>query len=362
MHRCWLHVALTLCTAALLAGPAGPVWGDTNRPSGALEIGQAVPALQFKDIRYLWRTLEEFGEPKAYVLAFTTTACPVAQRYLPVLKRLEETYRARGVQFVAVNVGADDSIKDMAYQAIEHDVPFPFVKDATGEAARVLGVGRTPEVVVLDSERRLRYRGRIDRRYRVSGVSPQAGRADLQEAIEDVLAGRDVRLAETPVDGCLITLPDQREPDDVPTFAQDIAPLVQEHCQECHRPGREAPFSLITYDDVRAMGDMIAEVVAERRMPPWYASDKHGEFINRRALSRQERQTIADWVLGGMPAGDMEKMPEPPRYSDQRWLIGEPDLVVTMAETVTLPAEGYIPYKYFVLPYVFPHDTWVERI
>src|SRR5438067_6860791 len=124
----------------------------------------------FKDIHYLPRTLEDLGDGKAYVIIFTTTQCPLVQRYLPRLKELSSQYGEKGVRFLALNVGPDDSIKEIAYQALEHDADFPFAKDFDGQCARAVGATRTPEVVVLDAEKKIRYRGRIDNQYRLAGV------------------------------------------------------------------------------------------------------------------------------------------------------------------------------------------------
>ena len=112
--------ALTLTSAALLGNSA--VATDKGVPIGAL-----IANLTFKDIRYLPRSLDDFPDKKAFVLVFTNTSCPLVQRYLPTLKELEKAYRARGVQFLAVNVGPDDSIVAMASQAVRQDVEFPFV-------------------------------------------------------------------------------------------------------------------------------------------------------------------------------------------------------------------------------------------
>src|SRR5437870_4891119 len=70
------------------------------------KIGDAVGKVTFKDIRYLTRSLDDFQNKKAFVLAFTTTSCPLAQRYLPALKELDKDYRDKGVQVLSVNVGA----------------------------------------------------------------------------------------------------------------------------------------------------------------------------------------------------------------------------------------------------------------
>ena len=166
-----------------------------------VKIGDRIANLNFKDIHYLPRSLDDFQKKKAFVLIFTTATCPVVQRYLPELRRLEKAYRAKDVQFVAIDVGADDSILAVAAQAVRHDMEFPFVKDFTGDGVRALGVERTPAVVVLDEQRRLRYRGRIDDQYRLGGTRAAATRHDLQEAIDAVLAVREVAVKQTPVDG-----------------------------------------------------------------------------------------------------------------------------------------------------------------
>jgi hypothetical protein len=325
------------------------------------KVGAPVANLSFKDIRYLPRSLEDFPGRKAFVLVFTDTSCPLARRYLPTLKRLEKEYRPRGVQFLAVNVGADDSIAAMAAHAIEHDVAFPAVKDFDAACARALGVTRTPEVAVLDGKRRLRYRGRIDDQYRLGGARPAPSRHDLKEALDAVLAGKEVAVKETPVDGCLITRDALPAPKTPVTYAEHVAPILHKHCATCHRPGTAAPFSLLTYRQAAARAAAIAEVVLEQRMPPWYGAPRHTDFINRRGLSARERATVLHWVKGGKLPGDLAKLPKPPQKPANKWLIGEPDLVVRAVEH-ELPAEGVLAYKYVVLPHVFRHDTWVRGV
>ena len=326
-------------------------------------MGEKVDDFSFVDLRYLSRTLNEFGEKKAIVIVFTNLDCPIAKRFLPRLKKLDEQYRDQGVQFLSLNVGPNESVVDVAAQALRADIAFPFCKDFDGEAARALGVTRTPEVVVLDSDRRLAYRGRIDASIRFAGVSPKKVREDLREAIDEVLAGRVVSVKETPVDGCLISFPKDKKPADVEvTFSEHIAPLMQEHCQNCHREGTEAPFSLLTYDDVVTHAEMVGEVVLQQRMPPWFACEQGGEIVNRRTMSPTERQKIADWIAADMPEGDPAKLPEPKEFSDLGWQIGKPDLEIKMASEQKIPADGYIPYRYVTLPYVFFRDTWVQKV
>ena len=327
-----------------------------------VKIGANITALRFTDQRYLTRTLDDLGKQKAYVVVFTNTDCPIAQRYLPRLKTLDAEYRGKGVRFLSLNVGEGDSVVDVAAQAVTAGIGFPFGKDFSGEAARKLGVTRTPECVVLDGQKRLRYRGRIDGDVRFGGVSPKKTRADLKEAIDDVLAGRDVKVKETPVDGCLISFPDDKPPKRVVTYSEHIAPLLQKHCQRCHRPNAEGPFPLLSFADAKQHGAMIGEVVKQQRMPPWFGSKQHGKFINRTVMSSDERQLVADWIAGGKREGEPKKLPKPLEFPKTKWQIGRPDLVIPIPTEQKIPAEGYIPYRYVVLPYVFLKDTWVRKI
>jgi hypothetical protein len=327
-----------------------------------VKVGAKIDNLHFKDIRFLNRSLGDFGDKKAYVLVFVDSGCPLAAKYLPGLQKLESTYRDKGVQFVAVNSGPTDTVVTMAAQAVEHHVEFPFVKDAECKVADALGVRRTPEAAVLDGERTLRYRGRIDDQYRPGGQREEPTRRDLVEALDAVLAGKEVAVKTTAVDGCLIARPPAYKDDKPVTFTEHVAPILAAHCQQCHKPNTAAPFALQTYEQAKGKGDTIAEVVAEGRMPPWFADRRDGDRIQHHSLSAAERETVVRWARTGMARGD-GKLPKPPEEEKpSKWLIGEPDLVLK-ATPFELPTEGDVPYKYVIfLENPFTEDTWVKGI
>ncbi len=326
-------------------------------------VGETVADLRFKDVRALPRSLADLGKKQAFVFAFTTTNCPLVRRSMPKLIDLDARFGPRGVQFVSVNVGPDETIRDMASQAIEFEASFPFVKDADFSCARSLGATRTPEVVVLNSERKIVYRGRIDDQVRLGGSRLEPTRRDLEEALNDVLAGREVVVSETSVDGCLLTFPG-RPPLDLhpPTFNRDVAPILNRCCAECHRDDGVAPFSLVSYPNARSHAEMVAEVVVDQRMPPWYASPKHGKFRNDPSLTPVERHVLLRWVASDRLEGDPGDAPKPRSFLKTDWKIGEPDLVISMIDEHQIPATGYVDYKRFLLPYVFMNETWLEAI
>ncbi len=329
-------------------------------------MGTRVGRATFKDAWYLTRSLDDLGVHRAYVLFFTTLDCPLVGRYLPVVVSLAREYRGHDVQFVAVNVGPEDDLVEIARQGLECDAGFPFVKDYEGMLARAVGATHTPQVVLLDAERRICYRGRIDDRYRLSGVRPAATRHDLREALNELLSGKEISVPETPVEGCRISPPLRRPVRQDVTY-DDVAPILTRRCQGCHGVLPDAaPFSLAGYRDAAAHASALAEAVSDRRMPPWYASRKYGRFVNDRRLSDAERDLLLDWVALGCPPGstnpEASSADAERAESDRGWRIGQPDLVLSMPRPFEVPATGYVPYQYVILPHLFLHDTWVQRV
>jgi len=145
------------------------------------------------------------------------------------------------------------------------------------------------------------------------------------------------------------------------TFAKDVAPILFTNCAYCHRPGEVAPFSLLSYKDARPWAVSIGKAVSSRQMPPWNADPHYGSFRDPRRLTDAEIATIVAWVNGGAKEGNPADAPALPQFSDG-WQIGEPDLVLTMAEPVKIPATGTIPYMTVPTDYEFPQDTWVQAI
>lgn len=134
-----------------------------------------------------------------------------------------------------------------------------------------------------------------------------------------------------------------------PTFAKDVARIVQKNCEGCHRPGQIGPFALTNYKEVSTFGTEIKRVVSERRMPPWSAVPGHGDFKNERRLTADEIATIVAWVDGGTPMGNAKDLPAAIQWSDD-WAFGKPDLILKPAAAFELSANGVDEYRCFVMP------------
>ena len=150
---------------------------------------------------------------------------------------------------------------------------------------------------------------------------------------------------------------------DPPTFAADIAPILYANCVVCHRPGQAAPFSLLTYDDAKRRGKTMVAATGRRYMPPWHASRADGfpEFRDERHLGDEQIATIKQWFDAGMPSGDLAKAPAPPEFP-AGWLLGAPDLVLTLPQPIDVAPDGPDQYRNVVLPIDLPDDRWITAI
>lgn len=135
-----------------------------------------------------------------------------------------------------------------------------------------------------------------------------------------------------------------------PTFTRDIAPILSAHCTGCHRPGQIAPFSLLTYDEVRGRGAQIVRAISDREMPPWLPEPGVGTFRNARQLSPSQIAMLRAWVEQGLAQGNPADAPAQTLAADDAWHLGQPDIVVSLPAEYSLPAGENDLFRNFVVP------------
>ena len=146
-----------------------------------------------------------------------------------------------------------------------------------------------------------------------------------------------------------------------PTYNKHVAPILWKNCAGCHRPGEVGPFSLLTYKDASRRATDLALITSERRMPPWKAEPGFGEFHDERRLSDADIQTIAHWAEDGALEGDPKDLPPSPKFPEG-WQLGTPDLVLKVAESFRVPADGRDTYRCFVIPIPINGDKTVAAV
>jgi len=356
--------------AALLAGVCFGFVETTSSlaatPDTVAKVGHAVDGFSLKDLQGVSHSLDEMQRAPVVVAVFMGVECPLAKLYAPRLTELAAKYQSQGVVFLAIDSNAQDSLAEMTHFARTYRMDIPFLKDSGNAVADLFQAERTPEAFVLDIQRVVRYRGRIDDQYGFqTGVGYQRKEAvecELADAIEQLLVGKEVSEPVTRAPGCLIGRVQPADEHAEVTFSNQIARLFQKRCEHCHREGEIAPFSLKSYDEVVGWAPMIEEVVRENRMPPWHADPAVGSFSNDCRLTEEEKQLISKWVESGAPEGNPQDLPEPRQYT-VGWQISQPDRIIPMADKpFQVPAEGKVEYQYFVVDPGFTEDVWVKEV
>lgn len=346
---------LTICLGLLLA------YSNVDATSPDLRDLQLTD-FELVDHRGRNWTLQEFQDDSVLVIAFLGTECPLAKHYALRLEEISQAYADRSVRVVAVISNRQDSLEEIAAFVNRQALTFPVMKDVGNRFADQVAATRTPEIMVFDSNRQLRYQGRVDDQYGVGYVRDQPNRLDLQIALDELLADKSISVPVTRAVGCIIGRSKTVDQDSKITYESHVAKIMADRCVECHRPGEIAPFSLTEYEEVAGWADMIAEVVREGRMPPWHATDDHASFANERSLTDAEQDALFAWAEAGAPSGDLENVPEPPQPAVVGWqLPREPDRVVSVSpQPFAVPATGTVRYQYFVVDPEFETDMWLE--
>jgi hypothetical protein len=145
------------------------------------------------------------------------------------------------------------------------------------------------------------------------------------------------------------------------TFSKDVEPILRRNCVECHRPGKCAPFSLISYEDAARRARQMALVTEKRFMPPWSAEAGGVPFRDCRRLTNAQVNVLRHWAAEGAREGKTGRPPVAPLESDA-WPDGVPDLVVRLQTPFQIAADGPDIYHRFVLPLNLPHDRWLRMV
>ncbi len=208
-----LHVIRMVCLMLLSA----PVCGQSS-----LQVGQPAPDFNLTGVDGKRYSLNSFREATVLVVIFTCNHCPTAQAYEERFKKFTRDYAAKGVAVVAVSsndplairldelgyTDLDDTYEAMKIRAREHEFNFPYLYDGkTQETGRAYGAQATPHVFVLDNKRAIRYQGRFDNTEKPTAIP---GTNDVIDAVEALLAGKPVAVAQTKTFGCSMKFSDKQ--------------------------------------------------------------------------------------------------------------------------------------------------------
>lgn len=348
---------------SVLASFAFSLVGIGSIAAGA-ETAAAAPVkieqFRLKDFRGKKVSLADYQSKDVVVVVFLGAECPLVKLYAKRLQELHKKYSSKGVAILGVNSNQQDSLAEIAHFVRTNKLKFPMLKDPGNKIADRFDAERTPEVFVLDSQRHVRYRGRIDDQFTYGIQRPTIEKDYLANAIDSLLAGEPVAIEKTETVGCHIGRVLKPVANAEVTWSNQISRIMQKRCVECHREGEIGPFVLTDYEEAVGWAEMIDEVVREQRMPPWHADAEHGNFSNDVRLTEEEKALIYKWVADGAPKGDPADLPEPREFT-VGWRIGKPDVIINMAsKPFQVPPAGEVKYQYFWVDPGFTEDKWIK--
>lgn len=289
---------------------------------------------------------------KPRVELFLSTDCPIAMQYTPRIQALVAEHGS--VEFRALFPNDLETRRAISAYMAERGYTFGFDLDLGAVRAKKAGVSRVPSAVVYDANGKVVYVGAIDDHK----DSRLVKRSYLDEALDKLENGESVRPSKTEAFGCLLMPSDAPPASDKVNYAEHIAPILNKHCVECHRPGEVAPFALTGYENAKKWAPMIAEVAAKRSMPPWKAVHGYGEFLDENRLSETQIVTLRLWNDQKAPRGEAKKEPPAPTFSGE-WSLGQPDMILAPSKPYEVDPVGSDDYRNFVLPLNNKETLWV---
>ena len=250
--------------------------------------GERIGDFSLLDQHGTFHQLSYYSDMNAVVIMVHAMQCEAVQGSLRGLQELQASFESRGVKFIGLNAeGADRNL--VQAEAERLGIDFPILMDDAQLVSESLGIEHAGEILVLDpGDLSLMYRGPVD--------------GSLTTAINQVLAGEAISVAEVASTGCAIQYParDRHQQSDI-SYVSDVAPIIAENCADCHRQNSIAPFALDNHQMLQGWSPMIREVVMTKRMPPGQIDPHVGNIIDMTNLTTAEQQTLIHWIDAGSP-------------------------------------------------------------
>ncbi len=288
--------------------------------------------------------LQYHKDAAAVVLFVQGNKCPIVRKAFIDLQAIKSAYSEKNVQFLMINSNIQDNRSSVKEEMSSYDSDIPVLIDKHQLVADLLDIDITAECFVIDpKDWTLKYRGPINDRLGYESQKNKASNHYLKDALDNVINRTEVASAFVNTKGCAIARLGKNEGYKGLTYADHIAPLLQDNCYKCHQEGGIAPWAMNNYNAVFGWSRMIKQVLLTQRMPPWQADPEVGEFHGDLSLSQEEKRQLVAWIDGGMTKGQGDPLallkPNENKYS-----LGTPDLEIRLKKE-DIPASGIIDYR-----------------
>lgn len=323
------------------------VFGLTSLAAQSASAQERVGDFALLDEQGYFHHMSWYDDHQAIVFLVQANSDAAVQAALPGFADLAEQFSDASLQFFGLNAMGKHNRDAVHAEMQRAGVAIPVLMDDAQLVAETLGIQRTAEVLVYDPESfTVTYRG---------SVGPQL--SDALQAVADgaPILAEGVDSAGTPIDYAAKLAHQQS----VPSYAEDIAPIIAENCASCHREGGVAPFAMDSHTMVKGWSPMIREVLKTKRMPPGQIDPHVGEFSNDMVLDDADAQALVHWIDAGAPHDGNNDPLAALTWPQSEWAFGEPDLVIDVPPQ-EVPATGVLDYYNVVVDVDLDEDRWVR--
>jgi mono/diheme cytochrome c family protein len=306
--------------------------------------------------------LYRMKDAPAVVILTHAVGDAAGRQFAPDFKALKAEFAGRGVEFLMLNSNLADDRAKVAADAASFGYDAPILLDQNQLVGEQLGVQRAAELIVIDPKTwRVAYRGPISDRVTSGGAKARASQEWGKDAIEAVIGGKRIAVAQRASTGAMINFPERAKAAQHAriSYASTVAPIIKEKCVECHQEGGIGPMQLTRYDQIKGFAPMIRETIRTKRMPPWHAEPGIQSFEEDHSLTAAEIKTLVHWIEAGAPRGAGEDPLAKLVFKAPEWPLGQPDEIIDIP-AYTIPASGVVDYQRPFARYQGKEGRWLR--
>lgn len=288
-----------------------------------------------------------YDNNKAIALLVQANGDAAVERALPEFADLAEKYASRDIQFFQINPMGKLNRDAVQAEMDRMGINIPVLMDDAQLISEALEIQRAGEVLIFDPQRfTVVYRGSVG--------------DELESALAAIASDAEIPGASLQSEGGEVVyasvMAHQKE---LPSYENDIAPIIEKNCAACHREGGIAPFAMDSYAMIQGWSPMIREVLMTKRMPPGQIDPHIGNFENDMVLTDADAQKLVHWIEAGSPKDGSTDPLMQLVWPETEWAFGEPDLIIDIPPQ-EVPATGVLDYYNVVVDVDLEEDRWVR--
>jgi len=283
-----------------------------------------------------------------------------SRRAISALDDIAEQFADQAVEITLIDVSASTDKAAMREEGEDEDISYRILMDDTQLVSEELGITRAAEAVIIDPEaREVLYRGALSSRYAEGSRSERNDGAYVADALTAIFAGEEISETTLASRGDEIGFASDLTS---LSYANDIAPILEERCVTCHQEGGIAPFAMNNHQMVQGWSPMIRETLITKRMPPGQIDNEYVEsFHGVNHITVEETQKLVHWIDNGSLNNDSSDPLAELHLQPAKWLNGEPDIVIQIPAQ-QIPATGVQDYRNLTIPLDIEDDIWVKAV